>query len=290
MKYLPKEVIRVIFSKLNAKELGKLALVSQWWKCNSTESSLWKNFVAEIWQLEGSRLVNEADYHEVFRALDTKRPTRIDRDRLEQVDDYNLVVDADGLSALWIGHPSVLNTVIADHCFRRIGRNNWFPVAFQRSGDDTIYYRPTATKTQYFEITITTYWTTKEHENLGDIIDIGFCNGSFPVQRNKLGCRSGSWAYCGYNGSKASVKDLLKIVRYARPFGVGDVVGAGINWETSEIFFTLNGKHLGTAFNVSNEAQQEFFPAIGTGHRKKILLNFGQKPFAYDFTKNDVSP
>jgi hypothetical protein len=56
----------------------------------------------------------------------------------------------------------------------------------------------------------------------------------------------------------------------------GDIVGAGFNISTSEIFFTLNGEHLGKAFDArqhlkrvhSNDVAsilQNMHPCVGLG-------------------------
>lgn len=90
--------------------------------------------------------------------------------------------------------------------------------------------------------------------------------------------------YCG-------ARDAL--IRY-RP-----VVGCGLNFSTREVFFTLNGKHLGVAFT---DVDGLYYPTVGLHSPSKCLLcyccelvestrvrtdelvvfNFGASPFAFD--------
>ncbi|ORX48566.1 SPRY-domain-containing protein [Hesseltinella vesiculosa] len=68
---------------------------------------------------------------------------------------------------------------------------------------------------------------------------------------------------------------------YGPTFGVGDVVGCGLDFRNNSIFFTRNGVHLGTAF--CNLRSRSFYPMVGfktPGDR--IHTNFGQQAFLFD--------
>ncbi|ELR21413.1 EF hand,SPla/RYanodine receptor (SPRY) domain containing protein [Acanthamoeba castellanii str. Neff] len=63
-----------------------------------------------------------------------------------------------------------------------------------------------------------------------------------------------------------------------RPWGTGDVVGAGINKDT--IFFTRNGKRLEPSYT---RVQGVFYPVVCfTSPGAVGVCNFGEKPFKYD--------
>ncbi|KAK6525918.1 hypothetical protein TWF281_010961 [Arthrobotrys megalospora] len=63
-------------------------------------------------------------------------------------------------------------------------------------------------------------------------------------------------------------------------FGVGDTVGCGYDQMNHTIFWTLNGRHLGIAFN---NVQKRLWPIIA-GRWFEIDTNFGGKEFAWKST------
>eukprot|EP00501_MAST-03F_sp_TOSAG23-6_P001824 GSMAST32.ASY1.ANO1.1902.1 assembled CDS len=70
------------------------------------------------------------------------------------------------------------------------------------------------------------------------------------------------------------------------PYGIPciqsrDVIGCGWNRQSGEVFFTVNGRHLGNAFhNVSS--QMIMFPAIAVRNKHVIVrINCGTEPFLY---------
>ena len=122
-------------------------------------------------------------------------------------------------------------------------------------------------------------------------IGVGFAEPSFKLSRQP-GWEANSWGYHGDDGEPShhrahrpplasapcGVPLLLYLLRlsgkkyhasghgeeYGPTFATGDVVGAGINFVHNEIFFTKNGKLLGTAFR---NVRQRLVPTIGL-HRR----------------------
>jgi hypothetical protein len=58
------------------------------------------------------------------------------------------------------------------------------------------------------------------------------------------------------------------------------VVGCGIDYVHGSLFFTLNGRFLGTAFSKLQE--QAFRPTIGVDACVTVTVNFGRDPFQFD--------
>lgn len=67
---------------------------------------------------------------------------------------------------------------------------------------------------------------------------------------------------------------------YGPSYGRGAVVGCGVHHERGEVFFTLNGKHLGVACrNVSGL----FYAMIGMhAVGESVVLNLGSRPFRFN--------
>ena len=72
------------------------------------------------------------------------------------------------------------------------------------------------------------------------------------------------------------------------PYGLGDTVGAGIDWGAGEVFFTHNGKDLGGAGPVwarrpNPDPREYLVPAVGlVGPGEAVTVNFGARPFVFD--------
>jgi hypothetical protein len=76
------------------------------------------------------------------------------------------------------------------------------------------------------------------------MVAIGFSTRTATLSR-PIGWEPESYAYHGDDGLAFSGHNLGK--PYSRKYNKGDVVGAGINFKTNTVFFTLNGNYLGKA-------------------------------------------
>ncbi|KAK7534164.1 concanavalin A-like lectin/glucanase domain-containing protein [Phyllosticta citribraziliensis] len=96
-----------------------------------------------------------------------------------------------------------------------------------------------------------------------------------------------SWGYHGDDGHKY---DNMSIIEDGHPYGQGDTVGAGVDFANREIFFTKNGKRLGTSFSGEN-VKGKLFPMVGFhACGVKIRTNFGTREFKHPVDWCKVQP
>lgn len=70
-----------------------------------------------------------------------------------------------------------------------------------------------------------------------------------------------------YSGKAAAIIELEK-------YGIGDVIGCGINYHRREIFFTKNGRFLRTVY--TNIEIRDFYATIGLHYPdEEVTFNFG---------------
>jgi hypothetical protein len=94
----------------------------------------------------------------------------------------------------------------------------------------------------------------------------------------------------GYHGDDGGIFHASgsMVQQYGPTYGVGDVVGCGIDYLRGHLFYTLNGKYLGAAFsNLSREIlQQDWFPVVGLDSNCLVQCNFGcDEPFCFDLSQ-----
>ncbi|GLC65133.1 hypothetical protein PLESTF_000255500 [Pleodorina starrii] len=64
-------------------------------------------------------------------------------------------------------------------------------------------------------------------------------------------------------------------------FGKGDIVGAALDFQRKQIFFTKNGRRPGMALPV--QLTNALYPTVSLQSRgAKVTVNFGQSPFAFN--------
>lgn len=101
-------------------------------------------------------------------------------------------------------------------------------------------------------------------------IGVGFTPPDGKISRQP-GWDASSYGYHGDDGHKFHASG--RGIPYASPFQAGDVVGAGIHHGRREVFFTLNGQHLGVAFR---DVAAPLVPTVGLhSHGERVRINFG---------------
>ncbi len=131
----------------------------------------------------------------------------------------------------------------------------------------------------YFEVLITA-------GSIGGVN--GFAVGmAASVEEGRLpGWPAGSF---GYHGDDGNFYFGGNHRAFGPRFGLGDVVGCGCDEIKGDLFFTLNGRFLGVA--VSGVNSFKLRPSVGMVQSgQKLLANFGQLPFLWDFSFDNVAP
>lgn len=114
-------------------------------------------------------------------------------------------------------------------------------------------------------------------------IAIGFAPGNFKLGRQP-GWEAGSYGYHGDDGKKFGGSSTGRGNNYGPLFSYGDIVGAAMDLNKCQIFFTKNGEKLKTAFE--NVQAAGMFPTVGLhSPEEKIEVNFGRRPFAFDIER-----
>jgi len=121
-----------------------------------------------------------------------------------------------------------------------------------------------------------------------DCVAIGLSTADFPLHRFMPGWTSDSYGYHSDDGGLFHGRGQM-LHPYGPKFGPGDVVGCGVNYrpkkkdgvaDGADIFFTLNGKLLGTAFQ---RVHGQLYPTVGIDARVTVEFNWGYEGgFVFD--------
>ncbi|KAJ4485483.1 concanavalin A-like lectin/glucanase domain-containing protein [Lentinula aciculospora] len=125
------------------------------------------------------------------------------------------------------------------------------------------------------------YYYEVEIHSKGQKAHIGVGFAGHKIQLSRLpGWEPMSWGYHGDDGCSFAAE--RNGTPYGPTFGLGDVIGCGIDFSTNRAFFTKNGTSLGSVFeNVGNGV--DIYPAVGLQHLgESVKVNFGHEHFRFD--------
>lgn len=127
----------------------------------------------------------------------------------------------------------------------------------------------------YYEIKITSDSILSLNEE--DCIVVGLSKENFSLVNVMPGWDYESYGYHSDDGGIFHGKGT-QLRTYGPKFGLDDIVGCGLRYDTNEIFYTLNGTYLGVAFeNVSGK----LYPTVGIDAQVQIHFNFGAEAFQF---------
>ena len=116
-----------------------------------------------------------------------------------------------------------------------------------------------------------------------ECVAIGLATKSFMKNKRLPGWDSESYGYHGDDGAIFHGQGR-QLSEFGPRYGCNDVIGCGLNHRDASIFFTLNGKMLGTAFTgVSTD--KELYPTVGIDSNCSVHFNFGMKPFQFSLVE-----
>ncbi|GIM06120.1 hypothetical protein Vretimale_10529 [Volvox reticuliferus] len=202
-------------------------------------------------------------------------------------EDGDVLVEMDDGSGRMLCKPSLLMlggspaTVVLPSALSsaRIGRNaaliDKYTVRFVANSTDLAgavqsdYPAPPSSLVYYFEITVV------EPGSKG-AIGLGFAHSSIDVQIF-VGWDAGT---LGFHGDDGNTLFGGRNEYYGFKYGKGDVVGAALDFQRKEIFFTKNGTK-GKAISIS--IGQALYPTVSVSSSGEVVsVNFGQKPFSFN--------
>lgn len=116
-----------------------------------------------------------------------------------------------------------------------------------------------------------------------ECVAVGISLSNFHLHSRMPGWDAVSYGFHGDDGGV--FHDSGRMIREFGPtFGVGDVVGCGIDYQAERLFYTLNGRFLGYAFLLKQEELlMDWYPTVGVDTNSLVQCNFGtDRPFAFD--------
>jgi hypothetical protein len=146
----------------------------------------------------------------------------------------------------------------------------------------------------YFEVTIMEHPQDSPSPESTDVnrrrecVAIGLSTVSFRLQGKMPGWDFESYGYHSDDGSMFHGRGIPP--RRGQPsYCPGDVVGCGLQYTSRKIFFTKNGQFLGYEFDKVGEdiVESGLYPTVGVDTKCPIHVNFGERPFHFDFKNID---
>ena len=123
---------------------------------------------------------------------------------------------------------------------------------------------------------------------LHECVAVGLSTLAFNPRDKMPGWDNNSYGYHGDDGGIFHGHgDMIR--RFGPSFGLGDIVGCGLEYTTKRIFFVKNGEFLGYAFDALEDdvIERGVYPTVGVDTECPLFINFGATPFCFDLSKVD---
>ena len=117
--------------------------------------------------------------------------------------------------------------------------------------------------------------------SLPEVVAVGLSSSRFLSDHRLPGWDFESYGYHGDDGNIFHGRGS-QVGAYGPTFSIGDTVGCGINYKTKSIFFTVNGKFLGNAFD---DVVGDWYPTVGIDSNCDVTFNFGRVPFQFNLPR-----
>eukprot|EP00537_Pseudo-nitzschia_pungens_P013283 CAMPEP_0172392726 /NCGR_PEP_ID=MMETSP1061-20121228/8762_1 /TAXON_ID=37318 /ORGANISM="Pseudo-nitzschia pungens, Strain cf. pungens" /LENGTH=666 /DNA_ID=CAMNT_0013123609 /DNA_START=130 /DNA_END=2127 /DNA_ORIENTATION=+ len=120
-----------------------------------------------------------------------------------------------------------------------------------------------------------------------DCVAVGVATNDFQLQSRMPGWDRQSYGYHGDDGGIFHASGgMLK--EFGPKYGPGDTVGCGVDYVSKGIFYTLNGRFLGYAWEDIRDSilKKDLYPVVGLDTNCPVHLNWGfSGPFQFDLSK-----
>ena len=125
---------------------------------------------------------------------------------------------------------------------------------------------------------------SRHHRSVAaECVAVGLATNDFHLHTRMPGWDRESFGYHGDDGGIFHNSGSM-LSQLGTPFGVGDTIGCGVDYQRQAIFYTRNGVFVGYAFALQESyLRQDLFPVVGVDAHCPVSCNFGtEKPFLFD--------
>jgi len=245
---LSDEVCLHIFSFLSAQDLANNALVCHRWRLLSLDPLLWKWLCKKDFYMRGD--IQEVDWTTLYKRR---------KKQLDQFNKMSLIVDDCLTQVIQLtddgrGLQHTSTSPIGEFYSAQAS----MPLKALPFGEDS--------RVAYFEVHV------EDAGKTGQVM-IGIGHNHFALGMAPAGWKKGSYGYHADDGEVFAESVIGR--KWGPMYGSGDVVGCGVDFKSRSLFFTKNGKLLGTALRKLKRFHN-LYPVVGfRSLGARLYVSFG---------------